>query len=415
MAAGQHRRLHRGHDLTGLGADHREAENAVVTFADQRLHETLSFVGRLRSQHRAHRQPRDARGDAVALRIAFAQSDPGEGRVGEHAIGNQPIARAACRAGQIVPDDPEVVDGCVRELGAPGAFPHGPDVGRTRLQPLVDANIAPTVQLNAGLLEPEPGGVRRAPRRDQDVAALDLLLAGERAHDHADVLSGSTAHLEGLGRQEEVNTFLTEDPLHRIRDVGILAAHELRAMLDDRHPAPEATVRLGQFETNIAAPEHDQMCWQVVQLQRLDMCERSGRLEAGDARNYRVRSDVDEHLVARQHAGPAVIQAHLECARGHEPPGSHDQVGAARLVVLQMVGNLGVDHVALALANRRHVDRDVTGHRTELRSVAHQMRDLRAPDLVLAGHAGDVGTGAADPPALHDGSPSARSRQMPGQ
>src|SRR6185369_13785962 len=141
-------------------------------------------------------------------RIAFAQSDPGEGRVGVHAIGNQAIARAAWRAGQIVPDDPEVVDGCVRELGAPGAFPYGPDVGRTRLQPLVDANIATTVQLDAGLLEPDPGGVRRPPRRDQDVAALDLLLTGGRAHGQADLPSGSTANLEDLGRHEELDAFL---------------------------------------------------------------------------------------------------------------------------------------------------------------------------------------------------------------
>lgn len=31
---GQHHRLHRGHDLAGFGADHREAENAIVTSTD---------------------------------------------------------------------------------------------------------------------------------------------------------------------------------------------------------------------------------------------------------------------------------------------------------------------------------------------------------------------------------------------
>ena len=94
---------------------------------------------------------------------------------------------------KIVPDDPKVVDGYVRELWAAGTFADGPDLGRARLQPLIDANVATTVQLNAGLLKPDPGGVRNAPRRDQDVAALDLLLAGGRAHDKADFLSGSAA------------------------------------------------------------------------------------------------------------------------------------------------------------------------------------------------------------------------------
>ena len=47
--------------------------------------------------------------------------------------------------------------------------------------------------------------------------------------------------------------------------------------------------------------------------------------------------------------------------------------------------------------------------------VPRQMRDARAPDLVLAGHAGDGGAGAPDPAALHDGVPLARAGQMPGE
>jgi hypothetical protein len=36
--------LHHGHDLAGLGANHRESENAVVTPADKRLHKALSLA-----------------------------------------------------------------------------------------------------------------------------------------------------------------------------------------------------------------------------------------------------------------------------------------------------------------------------------------------------------------------------------
>jgi hypothetical protein len=39
--------------------------------------------------------------------------------------------------------------------------------------------------------------------------------------------------------------------------------------------------------------------------------------------------------------------------------------------------------------------------------MTRQMSDLRAPKLVLAGHAGDIRTGASDPPPLHDGGPPA--------
>ncbi len=40
----QHRRLYHGHDLAGLGANHREAKNLVVTPTNKNLHEPLGFV-----------------------------------------------------------------------------------------------------------------------------------------------------------------------------------------------------------------------------------------------------------------------------------------------------------------------------------------------------------------------------------
>src|SRR5207249_11484524 len=150
----------------------------------------------------------------LASRVAFAQSHVSKWRVREHAVWYQPIARAALPAGQIVPNDPKVVLGYVRELWATGAFPDGPDLGRARLQPLVNADVAMTVHLNTGLLQPHPGGLRNAPRRDQDVAALDVLLTGGRAHDKADCLSGSLVQLQGLGRPEHLHTVVAEHPEH---------------------------------------------------------------------------------------------------------------------------------------------------------------------------------------------------------
>ena len=61
--------------------------------ADKRLHEaSLSPVACARST--ALIGSVATRGDALTFRFAFAQSDMGERRVGEHAVGNQPIARA---------------------------------------------------------------------------------------------------------------------------------------------------------------------------------------------------------------------------------------------------------------------------------------------------------------------------------
>src|SRR5262245_38049733 len=110
-------------------------------------------------------------------------------------------------------------------------------------------------------------------------------------------------------------------------------------MLYDRHAATEATVSLGKFETDIASPEDDQMWRQVVEFQSLDICKRPRSLEARNARNRRVGSDVEKNLIARQHARTTIIQAHLERFGCHKAPSPQDQFGAARLVLLQMRGN----------------------------------------------------------------------------
>jgi hypothetical protein len=68
----KHRRLYRRHDLACIGADHCEAENAIVISADQDFHETLRLVGRFSSQDSTHRQFSDAYGNAMSLCVPFA-------------------------------------------------------------------------------------------------------------------------------------------------------------------------------------------------------------------------------------------------------------------------------------------------------------------------------------------------------
>ena len=79
------------------------------------------------------------------------------------------------RSGQIVANEPEVVFGYVREHRAAARIRRAPRTSpRTRcLQPIVDADITATVQLDADLAEPDPGGVGNTPGRDEDVAAFD--------------------------------------------------------------------------------------------------------------------------------------------------------------------------------------------------------------------------------------------------
>src|SRR5262249_20678257 len=138
------------------------------------------------------------------------------------------IAGAAMSSRQIVTHDAKIVFGYVGELWTAGAFAERPHVRRARLQPVIDADEAATVQVNAGLLESDPGGIRNTPSRDQNVAAVDCLFAGGRAHGKAHLLPASPAHLQKFSLQKNLNPFVAENPPHLLRNVDVLPAHELR-------------------------------------------------------------------------------------------------------------------------------------------------------------------------------------------
>src|SRR5580698_6317618 len=236
--------MYRGHDFSGRGADHREAEDAIVAVADQGFHEAFPLIGGLRRKHGVHRQLCDANVEALTRRLAFAQPDARERRVGEQAIWNKAIARAAIPAGEIVTYDPEIVFGYMRELRASGAFPDRPYVCRTRLQPLVDTNEPARIQFDAGLFKYNSGGICYAPGREQDVAAVNLSFTPGGAQRKRNLVSRSPVDLAQLGPNQNLNTFLAENTQYLIRDVRILASQQTGTGIDDGHFAAKASKHL---------------------------------------------------------------------------------------------------------------------------------------------------------------------------
>ena len=90
----------------------------------------------------------------------------------------------------------------MRELRAASTIANCPNIGRRRLQTVVERVLyAARIQFDARCVEADAGGVRNAPDRDQDVARLDRLRAGGRTRGEADALAGSAPHGNGLGRQ----------------------------------------------------------------------------------------------------------------------------------------------------------------------------------------------------------------------
>src|SRR5215468_10569427 len=167
-----------------------------------------------------------------------------------------------------------------------------------------------------------------------------FFLTRGRADDKMHPVSRLSIYVEEFSFQDNLNALFTKNPLHLQRHVDVLPTHEPRAGLDDCYVATEAPVSLGHFESNIAPTDHDQMRWHVVELQSLDMCERSSSIEAGNIWNRSMGSQVEEDFVRRQHTLPPVVQRHLKCFRRDKTPAPHDQFGAARFEVLPMPRNL---------------------------------------------------------------------------
>src|SRR5438270_4395358 len=119
-------------------------------------------------------------------------------RVGEHAIWDEPVTLGAVPAAQISRDNAKIVERNVGELCAPGAITNRPDIGRARLEPVVDRYISSGIERDTGEVKPDPVCVGRASGRDQDIAAFDSLIACWRAHLETDRVSGSALYTENL-------------------------------------------------------------------------------------------------------------------------------------------------------------------------------------------------------------------------
>jgi hypothetical protein len=81
------------------------------------------------------------------------------------------------------------------------------------------------------------------------------------------------------------------------------------------------------------------------------MRERLRLAQTRRIRNSRMRSGIDDNLVAAQRARLAIVQLRFDGFRRNETPSARDQLGTARCIRLQVKRNFTFGHAALALAD----------------------------------------------------------------
>ncbi len=212
--------------------------------------------------------------------LRFVQPDVGQFRVGEQAVGDESAPRGAVAARQVIQHDAAIVFADVGELRTAGGFARRPDVRRGRLQFVVDANIAALVQFDARGGQVEPIGVERAAGRDQDIGGCERLLRLSAANAEDYAVARTALDLAHLGLQQDFDSLVLHQFQNRLRDVAVFAVEQARAALNDGHAAAEPPHGLGEFQTDVAAAENDQVFRQAFKIQGFDVRHRLGGGEA---------------------------------------------------------------------------------------------------------------------------------------
>ena len=97
-------------------------------------------------------------------------------------------------------------------------------------------------------------------------------------------------------------------------------------MFDHGDSAAEAPQSLRHFEADIAAAEHDQMRGKPIELERLDMRQRSGLGQPGNVGNGRVRTQIEKDLLALKAPCPSLREPNFDCLGSDEAAFAKNEV-----------------------------------------------------------------------------------------
>jgi len=255
--------------------------------------------------------------------------------------------------------------------------------------------------------------IRCASGGDEQVACVDLSFTGRRAQPYSNLIARATFDGIDRGLEDHVDAVFYKDRADRIGDVQVLSGSELRGLLKHGYSAAEAPEGLCHFEADIAAAEHNQMPGNPIELKRLDMSQRNCATQPGNVGDGGVRAEIEKDALCLEAPCPTLAQPNFDRLGSDEATLAKDEVQVVGRKPRLVDRDQAVDHVALALSNRGHVHGPGAKAQSEFRCMANEVHNLRVVNLILAGQAGNVGTGTTDQSLLDHGDALSRSRQLP--
>jgi len=151
--------------LSSVGADEGDAEDALVGRIDDELHHAGGLIGLDSACNACERHVRHFDIHSARPRLGFAQADVGDLRIGEHRGGDDAIrATARSAAEQDVEQEPMIVPRAVRKLRPAGYVSDSKYARRGGPITIVDDDVAAPVERNGRGITAKVVGVGAAPR-----------------------------------------------------------------------------------------------------------------------------------------------------------------------------------------------------------------------------------------------------------
>ena len=126
------------------------------------------------------------------------------------------------------------------------------------------------------------------------------------------------------------------------------------------------------------------MLGQPFQIERFDVRHGLDRCQSGDVGHRRMSAQVEECALRGDLSFATTVETDCNSPGSNEARFTHDQLGSAGRVPLEMHLHQALDHLALAGLDTLHVRPDRIGLQTELSSTSRQGNDPGTVNDVLA-------------------------------
>ncbi len=208
--------------LPRIRAHDVDAEDTIRLGVGDEFDHALGLEVRLRAGVCAEGEGADFVLDALGFELGFVLADPGDLRVRVHDAGDGVVVDVTVASGDVFDAGDGFFLGFVREHGAEGAVAYYPDVGEFGPVLFVDYEAAFVVDLQADVLEPEPGCVGAAANGyEDDVCVQCFFFSAFRGFDFETNARAAGVTFEDFGIEFEFHALLFENLFGGFGDVSV--------------------------------------------------------------------------------------------------------------------------------------------------------------------------------------------------